>query len=200
MWSFWPVAFGLAHPLSGALPKSVLTALCLLFIVAEVLNITIGIWATRGKGHRHLQKWVPTMHLYFPLAAFSSYKALYEWITRPFFWDKTAHGVVASRAGEADLLPVLVLSDPVHVPAAELEAVPLHSLQDLAHRLHLSDPPDADRMTAPPPARIGTNPAQAGTEVAEPHPGARVRPPRRRRLALAARGAGIQLQPGFESL
>ena len=200
LWSFWPVAFGLAHPLSGTLPKSVLTALCLLFIVAEVLNITIGIWATRGKGHRHLQKWVPTMHLYFPLAAFSSYKALYEWITRPFFWDKTAHGVVASRAGEADLLPVLVLSDPVHVPAAEMEAVPLHSLQDLAHRLHLSDPPDADRMTAPPPARIGTDPAQAWTEAAEPHPGARARPARRRRLALAARGAGIQLQPGFESL
>ncbi len=158
LWSFWPVAFGMPHLLSDAMPKPFLAALCLLFIAAEILNITVGIWATRGASHRHLRKWVPTMHLYFPLAAFSSYKALYEWITRPFFWDKTAHGVVTARGGEAELLPVLVLSNPVHVPAAEIETVPHRFLQDLSNRLHLKGVSNVDRMTGPGPMGTDNNP------------------------------------------
>lgn len=41
-------------------------------------------------------KWVPTLHAYFPLATLAAWKALYELVTRPFYWDKTAHGVVDS--------------------------------------------------------------------------------------------------------
>lgn len=200
LWSFWPVAFGMTHPLSALLPTSAITALCLLFIGAEIITMVVGIWATRGGPHRHLQKWVPTMHFYFPLATLSSYKALYEWITRPFFWDKTAHGVVAARAGDPDLLPILVLSDPVHVPAAEIEVVPLHILQHLPSRLHLSDPPDAGRGAGPLPSERDALRAPAPPEPAEPHPAASARPATRRRLALASRRAGVKLQPGFEGL
>ena len=42
-------------------------------------------------------KWVLTMPLYFTLATLASYKALYEMIVMPFYWDKTEHGVSKER-------------------------------------------------------------------------------------------------------
>ncbi|WP_254703956.1 hypothetical protein [Roseovarius sp. THAF9] len=33
------------------------------------------------------------MHFYQPLGAIAAYKALYELVLKPFFWDKTAHGL-----------------------------------------------------------------------------------------------------------
>jgi len=37
--------------------------------------------------------WALMLHLYFPLAALASYKAAWELISRPFYWDKTRHGL-----------------------------------------------------------------------------------------------------------
>jgi hypothetical protein len=37
--------------------------------------------------------YTPTMMLYFTLGALAAYKALWEMIRAPFFWDKTQHGV-----------------------------------------------------------------------------------------------------------
>jgi len=53
----------------------------------------MGLVAVSGRPHRHLMAWVPTMPVYFTLGALASYKALYELITDPFYWDKTEHGV-----------------------------------------------------------------------------------------------------------
>jgi hypothetical protein len=39
------------------------------------------------------------MHFYGPLAAVAAYKALYELIVKPFFWDKTAHGLSVTARG-----------------------------------------------------------------------------------------------------
>jgi len=33
--------------------------------------------------------------LYFILGTFAAYKALYEFVVSPFYWDKTEHGVTA---------------------------------------------------------------------------------------------------------
>jgi hypothetical protein len=33
------------------------------------------------------------MPVYFTMGALASYKALYEMIVTPFYWDKTEHGV-----------------------------------------------------------------------------------------------------------
>lgn len=94
LWTFWIRAFGVAHPLDRVLPSGAMTVLTGLFIAAEAVSIAVGLWAVRGPGHRHLMTWVPTLHLYFPLAALAAWKALYEVVARPFYWDKTAHGVV----------------------------------------------------------------------------------------------------------
>lgn len=40
-----------------------------------------------------LARWVPAMVLYYPLATISLMKAVAELVTRPFYWDKTPHGV-----------------------------------------------------------------------------------------------------------
>ncbi|WP_461308695.1 glycosyltransferase, partial [Albidovulum sp.] len=151
LWSFWALFFALPHPLGAALPGGAIAGLAALFVLAEALNIAIGLVATRGPGHRHLRKWVPSLYFYHPLAAFSSYKALYEWIASPFYWDKTRHGAVHGPTDEAELLPVLVLADPVAVPetapeGAEIIGFPGAAAARPAARLHLFAPA-ADRAT-----------------------------------------------------
>ena len=49
--------------------------------------------------HRWLIKWVPLMQFYHPLGAIASWKAILELIVRPFFWDKTAHGLYGPDQG-----------------------------------------------------------------------------------------------------
>lgn len=93
LWSFWLVLFGLPHPLDAILPRVALVAFGSLFLVIEVINITIHLTAVSGPKHKSLMIWAPTMHFYSPLGAIAAYKALYELVGKPFFWDKTAHGV-----------------------------------------------------------------------------------------------------------
>lgn len=96
LWTFWLAAFGLPHPLTGVLPHWVFVVLGSLFLSAEILTIAVGMLSVTKPQHRHLIKWVPTLHFYFPLGAFAAYKAMYEIITRPFYWDKTTHGIDVS--------------------------------------------------------------------------------------------------------
>lgn len=92
LWSFWLVLLGLPHPLDGVLPASVLTAIARTFLLVELLTITTALIAVSGPAHRHLLFWVPTLQFYFPLGTLAAYKALYELVVAPFYWDKTAHG------------------------------------------------------------------------------------------------------------
>ncbi len=47
----------------------------------------------RADKHRHLTAWVPSLHLYFPLGCLAGWKAIYEVVVKPFYWDKTTHGL-----------------------------------------------------------------------------------------------------------
>ncbi len=97
LWSFWLLSLGLPHPmrgvLSGMLGGNAIAILFTLFVLSEVLNIAIGLWAVRGRQHRHLMLWVPTLHLYFPLGCLAAWKAIYGVVAKPFYWDKTQHGI-----------------------------------------------------------------------------------------------------------
>jgi len=64
-----------------------------LFLAAELATMAVAALAVATPSHRWLIKWVRMLHLYFPLAALASWKGLGEMVTRPFFWDKTRHGL-----------------------------------------------------------------------------------------------------------
>lgn len=98
LWSFWLVLLGLPHPLDPLLPRELLVNVGLLFLMIEVISILVNATAVSGPNHRHLLAWVPTMHFYYPLGAIAAYKALYELVLQPFYWDKTQHGHSLAKA------------------------------------------------------------------------------------------------------
>lgn len=112
LWSFWLALAGLSHPVAATLGAPVLWSMVVLFIFAETLNLGLSLLAVSGRQHRHLMWWVFTMPLYFTLGALAAFKALYEFVTSPFFWDKTQHGVTPEP--EALLSP----PDPAGPPPA----------------------------------------------------------------------------------
>ena len=93
LWSFILIAFSFDHPLYAFLPSWALFAMVLTFALTEAVNLALGIIAVRRTRHRLSALWVPTMTLYFPLATLAAYKALLELVTKPFYWDKTTHGL-----------------------------------------------------------------------------------------------------------
>ncbi|MDF1669986.1 MAG: glycosyltransferase [Roseovarius sp.] len=99
LWSFWLVLFGLPHPLDPLVSRSALAVIGSLFLLIEVLNIAIHTTAVSGAKHRFLMLWSPTMHFYSPLGAIAAYKALYELVFKPFYWDKTTHGLSLAVVG-----------------------------------------------------------------------------------------------------
>ena len=108
LWSFWLTLVGVTHPISQTLGHTALWSMIAVFIAAELINLMISIYAVSGKKHRHLVGWVLGMPLYFPLGAMAAYKALYESITKPFYWDKTQHGVTKPHDPEHQIAPVPV--------------------------------------------------------------------------------------------
>lgn len=111
LWSCWAILFGLWHPIAAIFSPGLETLLLFSFVMTELVNIAVGAWAVRGTAHRHLIPWVPSLHLYFPLGALAGWKAIYEIVTKPFFWDKTAHGVFppppGARPRQSDLVAAI---------------------------------------------------------------------------------------------
>ncbi|WP_180995971.1 glycosyltransferase family 2 protein [Tabrizicola aquatica] len=99
-WTFWLVPFGFDHPLMAALPLPALWAMVAVFILSEAANLAIGIIGLKRSGQNLSLLWIPTMKLYFPLASLATYKGLWELATRPFYWDKTTHGLFDQPAAK----------------------------------------------------------------------------------------------------
>lgn len=96
LWSFWLILLGMGHPLLGALPMAVTIGFIALFVLSEAITLSIGFLALRARHHRHLRLWLPALHAYFPLAVLAVYKALWELLAAPYYWDKTSHGAHGS--------------------------------------------------------------------------------------------------------
>lgn len=94
LWSFWVMPFGVAHPMATYLQGWVLILVIGLFIFSELTNMfVLALGVTKAK-KMWLIKWIPTMQFYFPMAAVAAYKGFYELTCKPFYWDKTAHGIL----------------------------------------------------------------------------------------------------------
>lgn len=107
LWSFWLIPLGLPHPLNGLVPWPVFVLLGSLFFLSELVNIAVGGLAALATNRRWLVKWVPTMHVYFPLGALAAYRGMLDLIWRPYYWDKTVHGLFTDTDdGRARAVPV----------------------------------------------------------------------------------------------
>ena len=93
LWSWWLVAFGQPHPLTGVLGLPGLVAVTALLVFSETVNFVVGAMALRATGRKWFLPWVLTLNLYSMLSTFAAFKALAEMLWKPFFWDKTDHGL-----------------------------------------------------------------------------------------------------------
>lgn len=93
LWSFCMTLFGATHPVEATLGTPVLVGLFWFFVVAEFVNMAIALRAVAQREHRHLVPYIITLPVYFLLGTLAAYKALYEFVVSPFYWDKTEHGV-----------------------------------------------------------------------------------------------------------
>lgn len=96
MWTFWLTAFGIPTLLTQTLSHTVILSISALFLLAAMLNIAVAILALWAKERRFLILWLPLMPVYYPFGIVAAYKALWELLSYPFYWDKTQHG----HAGE----------------------------------------------------------------------------------------------------
>jgi cellulose synthase/poly-beta-1,6-N-acetylglucosamine synthase-like glycosyltransferase len=136
LWSFWLVTLGAGHPVAAALPGWGLPAAVGLFLMAEAVTLAVGWAALRRSGHRLSPLWLLTLHAYYPLATVAAWKAAWEMVVRPFYWDKTAHGVAEGAVARA--VP------PARAPEARARAL------DTARRLHPLLLPAGPRARPPP--------------------------------------------------
>lgn len=104
LWTFWALPLGLPHPLVGVMPMGMFLGLGVVFLTSELLNIAVGVMAVSGEKHRWLRWWVPTLHFYYPLASLAALKGLGEILHKPFYWDKTVHGIFDDHDAEDDVL------------------------------------------------------------------------------------------------
>jgi glycosyltransferase XagB len=93
LWSFMLLPFGFDHPLYAALPVPAVWAIAATFFLSEAANIVIGALGLGRTTHGLSLLWVLTLKVYYPLASLAAYKGLMELATRPFYWDKTTHGI-----------------------------------------------------------------------------------------------------------
>ncbi|MCK8465287.1 glycosyltransferase [Aliiroseovarius sp. S1339] len=107
LWTFWAFPLGLPHPLRGVMPNELLIILGTVFMATELLTITVGIQAVSNAKLRWLRFWVPTLHLYYPLASLAAMKGFVEIVTKPFYWDKTQHGKFDDDDPEVVISPPL---------------------------------------------------------------------------------------------
>lgn len=92
LWSFWVLLFGLSHPVADHLPPTAMLIVLVLFLLTEAVNLLLGFLALRQTRHRLHPLWLLTLQAYFPLGTLAAYKAAWEVVTKPFYWDKTSHG------------------------------------------------------------------------------------------------------------
>ncbi|MBT0958869.1 glycosyltransferase [Alphaproteobacteria bacterium KMM 3653] len=92
LWTFWLPLFSVTHPLQPWLGSAGLWALAGVFLASELASLAISGIALSRAGHRDLIKWLPGLHIYFMMGTAAMFKAWWEVMLRPFYWDKTTHG------------------------------------------------------------------------------------------------------------
>jgi hypothetical protein len=100
-WFYALVAFDVAIGAFGDVPESALglvlwTMAAISLVSGYAAGLGLGLIAVRRRGYSHLVRDVPFMPIYWLLVSFTAYRALAQFVTAPFKWEKTEHGVSRS--------------------------------------------------------------------------------------------------------
>lgn len=128
LWACWAMTLGAPHPVAALLGGWERAALIALFVGAEGVNLAVGAFATRAAPRRHLLRWLPTCMFYYPLGCLAGWKAIWEVLHKPFYWDKTMHGVFDSQpdpapAESASVALRRLITERAGPPSPEAEAL-----------------------------------------------------------------------------
>jgi cellulose synthase/poly-beta-1,6-N-acetylglucosamine synthase-like glycosyltransferase len=104
MLSFWLLSVGALHPLAGQVPPWLGWGFLALFAGTEAISTALTLVGNRARERRWLWWWIPALQVYYPLATLAAFKGLSELVSRPFYWDKTEHGL---HGEETDARPGL---------------------------------------------------------------------------------------------
>lgn len=92
IWSCMLLYFGAPVWMQSALPTEFLNTMMFAFIGMWIASTAVYIIAVSGENHRHLIPWSILMSIYMALGTLAIYKGAWELVTKPFYWEKTAHG------------------------------------------------------------------------------------------------------------
>ena len=92
IWSCMIFYWGAPEWMQSALPAEYLRAIIVPFILMWIASTAVYVIAVTGPEHRHLALWTLLMSPYMALGTLALYKGAWELITKPFYWEKTAHG------------------------------------------------------------------------------------------------------------
>jgi len=92
-WNMGHVLSAGALPSVGGLAPEKMHILAALFIGCELVTLTLFAWAHSKLTRRPAILWIFTLPAYFMLATLAAYKGLIEVLWKPYYWDKTEHGV-----------------------------------------------------------------------------------------------------------
>lgn len=96
LWLFWIAPRSITGIPDGFFLT--MTAICIATLIVEGVLAFI---ALRRSGHRMSPLWIIGLYGYFMLATLAAYKALWELVWRPFYWDKTSHGHFSAEPAPA---------------------------------------------------------------------------------------------------
>ena len=89
----WLISFGVTLPIYSDIPQDTLIIIIYGFFATEIL---LGILAIAALKTQHLREHWPfvfSLFLYWPIGSIAAYKAVFELIFAPSYWDKTPHGI-----------------------------------------------------------------------------------------------------------
>lgn len=100
LWTGWLFLLAIPHPAEEIVRTPTMIAIVSILVISGILNFTLSTLALQRSGQIRLLPWALVMNIYHMMATLAAYKALVELMFRPFFWDKTAHGLSTTSVDE----------------------------------------------------------------------------------------------------
>ncbi len=92
-WNVVAFVFGLPNPVLQQIDGTTLAFVTASFIASEVVTLSVFLTAALKLEKRPNLAWLLTLPTYFIFGTLAAYRGGIELLFRPFFWDKTAHGM-----------------------------------------------------------------------------------------------------------